>query len=460
METLPINLRLRGRPVTLVGAGTVAARKARFLLDAGAALRVIAPQRSERFDALAAEHDIHFEARPYTPGDLEGSVLVVAATPERSVNSAVHEEAERLRIPVNVVDDPALCTFIFPAIVDRSPLTVAISSGGASPVLARRIRSRIEAMLPAATAEIARFARLHRERIRELTGSEEERRLLWESIVDGPISQLLLKNRWQAAEQALADQLAGYRAAETGEVYLIGAGPGDPELMTFKALRLLQRADVVLHDRLVNPDIVAMARRDAERLYVGKERAFHSVPQDQINQRLVSLAREGKVVARLKGGDPFIFGRGGEEIDLLARQGIPFQVVPGITAANAAACYGGIPLTHRDYAQSVRFVTGHTKDGKLRHRWEEFLSDSETLVFYMGLVGLPIICRELLAHGRDPGTPVALVERATLPEQRLITGTLGTIEVLVEDAAPQPPTLIIVGRVVELASQLQWFGSG
>jgi uroporphyrin-III C-methyltransferase/precorrin-2 dehydrogenase/sirohydrochlorin ferrochelatase len=460
VEYLPINIRLRDRTVVLVGAGTVAARKAKFLLDAGARLRVIAPERSEQFAAVTSEGEVSWEPRAYRAGDLSDAVLAIAATPDAAVNEAVHNEAMAARIPVNVVDQPSLCSFIFPAIVDRSPLTVAISSGGASPVLARSVRSRIEAMLPAATADIARFARLHRDRVRQTTQGESERRRLWESIIDGPIAQLLLKNRWQEAEQALADTLESYQPPATGEVYLIGAGPGDPELMTFKALRLLQRADVVLHDRLVNPDIVAMARRDAERFYVGKERSLHSVPQERINAWLVELAREGKTVARLKGGDPFVFGRGGEEIELLAREQIPFQVVPGITAANAAACYGGIPLTHRDYAQSVRFVTGHTKGGELHHRWEDFLSENETIVFYMGLVGLPIICRELLAHGRNPETPVALVERATAADQRLLTGTLANIEERVASAQPKPPTLIIIGEVVALADRLRWYGSG
>ncbi|WOJ94084.1 siroheme synthase CysG [Congregibacter variabilis] len=460
MDFLPINLRLRDQPVVLIGAGVVAARKARFLLGAGAQLTVVAPEQDSQFRALAETHELVWHAREYAPGDLGGAIMVIAATPDREVNAAVYAEAKSRGIPVNVVDSPNLCSFIFPAIVDRSPLTVAISSSGASPVLARSVRSRIEAMLPAATADIARFARLHRDRIRAAGDTEDERRHIWEQVIDGPVAQLILSNRWQAAEQALAELLESHRTSPVGEVYLIGAGPGDPELMTFKALRLLQRADIVLHDRLVNPDIVAMARRDADKLYVGKQRSDHSVPQDRINELLVELAQQGNRVARLKGGDPFVFGRGGEEIELLAQEKIPFQVVPGITAGNAAACYAGIPLTHRDYAQSVRFVTGHTKDGKLQHRWEEFLSETETLVFYMGLVGLPIICRELIAHGRPGDTAVALIERATLPSQRLLTGTLGTIESLVESASPQAPTLIIVGKVVDLADRLRWYGSG
>jgi uroporphyrin-III C-methyltransferase/precorrin-2 dehydrogenase/sirohydrochlorin ferrochelatase len=460
VDYLPINLRLRDRPAVLIGAGAVAARKARFLLRAGARLTVIAPERDPQFAVLAREHSFNWQQRRYRRGDLNGAVAVIAATPDRRVNEAVHAEARARGIPVNVVDSPELCSFIFPAIVDRSPLTVAVSSSGASPVLARSVRSRIEAMLPSATADIAKFGRLHRERIRAAGRDEADRRRIWEQIIDGEIAQLLLSNRWQEAEQRLYRLLENHEPTTTGEVYLIGAGPGDPELMTFRALRLLQRADVVLHDRLVNPEIVAMARRDAEKRYVGKRRSEHSVPQDRINETLVELAREGKFVARLKGGDPFVFGRGGEEIQELAEAGIAFQVVPGITAGNAAACYAGIPLTHRDYAQSVRFVTGHTKDGKLRHRWEDFLSESETLVFYMGLVGLPIICRELQRAGRASDTPIALVEQATTPQQRLLTGTLASMPGLVESAQPQPPTLIIVGQVVELAARLRWYGSG
>lgn len=459
MEFLPINIRLLDEPVVLIGAGVVAARKARFLLQAGARLSVVAPSMDVSFTTLMEEYEITWHERMYAHGDLKGAVVVIAATPDAAVNKNVYREARELSIPVNVVDSPPLCSFVFPAIVDRSPLTVAISSSGASPVLARSIRSRIEAMLPASTADVARFARENRERVKAAALDEPDRRRLWESIIDGPIAQLIHRNQQDAAEDALARQLEAHAPSRLGEVYLIGAGPGDPDLMTFKALRLLQRADIVLHDRLVNPEIVAMARRDAEKCYVGKRRSVHSVPQEEINQTLVKLAQEGKYVARLKGGDPFVFGRGGEEIEELAEAGVPFQVVPGITAGSAAACYAGIPLTHRDHAQSVRFVTGHTKDGKLSHRWQDFMSDTETLVFYMGLVGLPIICRELIAHGRDPGTPIALVERATSPEQRMLVGTLQDMPSIIATAKPEPPTLIIVGSVVSLASKLHWYGN-
>jgi len=458
MDYLPVSLRLRERPVVLVGAGVVAARKARFLLQAGAVLTIIAPERDPAFDAFTDGHAATYVRRAFRTGDLTGAVLAIAATPSRSVNRAVHAEAEALRIPVNVVDTPSLCTFIFPAIVDRSPLTVAISSSGASPVLARRVRSQVEAMLPPAIADLARFARRHRERIRAAGRDEEDRRRIWETLIDGPVARAVLTHRMEEAEEALAELLNRHRPQAVGEVYLIGAGPGDPDLMTFKALRLLQRADVVLHDRLVNPEIVALARRDAEKRYVGKERSVHSVPQEEINQILVDLAREGRCVARLKGGDPFVFGRGGEEIERLAAAAIPFQVVPGISAANAAACYAGIPLTHRDHAQSVRFVTGHTKDGRLSHEWSQFLNERETLVFYMGLAGLTLICAGLREAGRAPDTPVALVERATSPDQRLLCATLATIEERVAQAEPRAPTLIIIGSVVRLAERLGWYG--
>jgi len=290
--------------------------------------------------------------------------------------------------------------------------------------------------------------------------AETPRRLFWERAVEGAVAELVMSGREQQAEAMMREQLASTDALHRGEVYLLGAGPGDPDLMTFKAQRLLHSADVVLYDRLVAPEIVAMARRDAERIYVGKAASEHAVPQVEINQMLVTLAGQGKRVVRLKGGDPFIFGRGGEEIELLAQHGIPFQVIPGITAASAAACYGGIPLTHRDYAHSVRFVTGHLKDGTLDHDWGDFQSDKETLVFYMGLIGLPLICQQLQQHGRHADTPIALVERATTPDQRVLTGTLSTMAGIVQRERPRAPTLIIVGDVVRLHDRLSWFGEG
>lgn len=458
MDYLPICLKLQDHPALLVGGGRVGGRKARLLLRAGARLTVVAPGLGEELAALAGSGAIDWIQTGYDSAHLQGATLVVAATPDRALNHRVYQDATAAGIPVNVVDDPDLCSFIFPSIVDRNPVIVAITSSGRSPVLARQLRRRIEAMTPAAYGRLADFAGRLRDRVRSVLSNESSRRLFWEQVVDGRVGELVLAGNERRAEEELERQLQGSDVLDQGEVYLVGAGPGDPDLLTFKAMRLLQTADVVLYDRLVAPEILDKARRDAERIYVGKRRAEHSLPQEEINQLLLRLAQEGKRVVRLKGGDPFIFGRGGEEIELLARHRVPFQVVPGITAASGAACYAGIPLTHRDHAHSVRFVTGHLRDDTLDLDWDQFTDPRETLVFYMGLMGLPSICRQLQAHGRDPGTPVALVERATTSSQRVLTGTLATMESVVEREQPRAPTLIIVGAVVGLHRSLSWFG--
>ena len=442
----------------LVGGGTVAMRKARLLLRAGANVTVVAPEIGDELEALLVSKGGVWQKSRYQEGDLHGKKLVVAATPDRATNEQIYRDATALSIPVNVVDAPELCTFIFPSIVDREPLIIAISSSGKSPVLARILRRKIEALIPAAYGRLAGFAGRYRQLVKESITQETPRRLFWEQALEGTLAEQVLAGREEQAEQQLRARLQDTSDLHTGEVYLVGAGPGDPDLLTFKAARLLQSADVVLYDRLVSPAIVDMARRDAERIYVGKRRADHAVAQTDINQLLVDLAQQGKRVVRLKGGDPFVFGRGGEEIELLARHSIPFQVVPGITAANGAACYAGIPLTHRDYAQSVRFVAGYLKGDNVDHDWSTFQSTTETLVFYMGLVGLPVICEQLQAHGRSPDTPVALVERGTLLEQRVLRGTLGNMVDVVAREQPTAPTLIIVGDVVRLHEELSWFG--
>lgn len=460
MEFLPVCLKLTDAPVVLVGGGTVATRKARLLLRAGANLTVVSPSISKELEALLAQYGGVWQPAHYREVDLHGKQLVVAATPDRAANEQIFLDAIKLSVLVNVVDTPELCTFIFPSIVDRDPLLIAISSSGRSPVLARILRRKIEALVPAAYGQLAEFAGRFRQLVKEKIPQDNMRRLFWEQLLEGTVAEQVLSGREKQAEQQLHERLEDTSALCEGEVYLVGAGPGDPDLLTFKAARLLQSADVVLYDRLVSPAIVDMARRDAERIYVGKRRSEHSLPQTQINQLLVDLAQQGKRVVRLKGGDPFVFGRGGEEIELLAKHRIPFQVVPGITAANGAACYAGIPLTHRDYAQSVRFVAGYLRGDSVEHDWSTFQSTSETLVFYMGLLGLPVICEQLQAHGRSPDTPVALVERGTQLEQRVLLGTLATMVDVVEHAQPRGPTLIIVGDVVRLHAQLSWFGQG
>jgi uroporphyrin-III C-methyltransferase/precorrin-2 dehydrogenase/sirohydrochlorin ferrochelatase len=360
-------------------------------------------------------------------------------------------------MPVNVVDSPQLCSVIFPAIVDRSPLVIAVSSGGDAPVLARLIRARIETWIPAAYGQLAGLAKQFRAQVKAKFSNVQQRRVFWEETFQGPIAEQALAGRSAEAARLLSEKLAGAAPRALGEVYLVGAGPGDPDLLTFRALRLMQQADVVLYDRLVAPAIIDLCRRDADRIYVGKQRSEHAVPQEQINQKLVTLAKEGKRVLRLKGGDPFIFGRGGEEIEELAANGVPFQVVPGITAASGCAAYAGIPLTHRDHAQSVRFVTGHLKDGSCDLPWAELAAPAQTLVFYMGLVGLPVICQQLIAHGRSADTPAALVQQGTTTNQRVFTGTLETLAQRIAQEQVQAPTLLIVGEVVQLREKLAWF---
>jgi len=458
MQYLPVCLQLQGTPVVLVGGGTVGTRKARLLLRAGANLTVVCPQISPELEQSLAQHGGIWQQSEYAETDLHGKKLVIAATPSREVNQRVHDDAIALSLPVNVVDDPELCTFIFPAIIDRDPIIIAVSSSGQSLVLARLLRRKIEALVPAAYGRLARFAGRMRTLVKEQIPEKGPRRLFWEQTMESTVAEQVMSGREQAAEQQLRERLRDADSLYRGEVYLIGAGPGDPDLMTFKAARLLQRADVVLYDRLVAPKIVEMARKDAERVYVGKRRADHALPQVEINQLLLDLALQGKRVARLKGGDPFVFGRGGEEIELLARHKVSFQVVPGITAGSGAACYAGIPLTHRDHAQSVRFVAGYLKNDSVDQNWSSFQSTTETLVFYMGLLGLPMICEQLQAHGRSPETPIALVERATLMEQRVLRGTLATMNEIVRREKPTAPTLIIVGDVVRLHEDLAWFG--
>ncbi|GLK89688.1 siroheme synthase CysG [Pseudomonas turukhanskensis] len=457
MEYLPLFHNLRGQRVLVVGGGEIALRKSRLVADTGAVLRVVAPQIDSQLAALVAASGGEPLLRGYGESDLDGCVLAIAATDDEPLNAQVSQDARARGVPVNVVDSPALCSVIFPAIVDRSPLLVAVSSGGDAPVLARLIRAKLETWIPAAYGQLAGLAKRFRAQVKDRFPDLQQRRVFWEDVFQGPIAERMLAGQGSEAERLLQARLDGETGEVKGEVYLVGAGPGDPDLLTFRALRLMQQADVVLYDRLVAPAIVELCRRDAERIYVGKQRADHAVPQEQLNQQLVTLAKQGKRVLRLKGGDPFIFGRGGEEIEELAAHGIPFQVVPGITAASGCAAYAGIPLTHRDYAQSVRFVTGHLKDGSTDLPWPDLVAPGQTLVFYMGLVGLPSICEQLVLHGRSSDTPAALIQQGTTHNQRVFTGTLGNLPKLVAEHEVHAPTLVIVGEVVTLREKLAWF---
>lgn len=457
MEFLPLFHNLRGSQVLVVGGGEIALRKSRLIAEAGAVIRVVAPEIEPQLRELVERSGGQLILRGYSIVDLYECVLVIAATDDEPLNAQVSRDARQRCVPVNVVDAPALCSVIFPAIVDRSPLVIAVSSGGDAPVLARLIRAKLETWIPSTYGQLAGLAARFRAQVKQLYPDVTQRRAFWEEVFQGPIADRQLAGQGGEAERLLVEKIAGAPPHAPGEVYLVGAGPGDPDLLTFRALRLMQQADVVLYDRLVAPAILDLCRRDAERVYVGKRRAEHALPQDQINQQLVDLAKQGKRVLRLKGGDPFIFGRGGEEIEELAAHGIPFQVVPGITAASGCAAYAGIPLTHRDHAQSVRFITGHLKDGSCDLPWSDLVSPSQTLVFYMGLIGLPVICEQLIRHGRGADTPAALIQQGTTTNQRVFTGTLANLPDLVAEHEVHAPTLVIIGEVVKLREKLAWF---
>ncbi|WP_323896872.1 siroheme synthase CysG [Aeromonas veronii] len=456
MDYLPIFCRLDNKPVLLVGGGDVAERKARLLLDAGAHLTVVAPELDPELAELAANGSIEWLAGEFAPQQLAGKWLVVAATDRREVNALVYQSANQARIFANVVDDPKRSSFIMPSIIDRSPLMVAISSGGKAPVLARLLREKLEALLPQHLGAVAAFAGSLRERVKARFASMGERRRFWERLLGADrLGQALARGDSASAHQ-LADNLFADESQNAGEVVLVGAGPGDPGLLTLNALRQMQQADVVVYDRLVSDEVMALVRRDAKRIFVGKQAGNHCVPQEGINQLLLEEAQKGQRVVRLKGGDPFIFGRGGEELETLVGTGIGFQVVPGITAASGCAAYAGIPLTHRDHAQSVRFVTAHGKGGARDLDWPLLAKDKQTLVFYMGLSSCATIREQLLAHGKASNTPVALIERGTQPCQRVIRGTLEELPALA--VGVESPALIMVGSVVTLADRLAWFG--
>lgn len=459
MEFLPAFFNIKNKRCVIIGGGEIAARKAALLIEAQGKVHVVAPEISSAMQTLVADNKGSIKQGRYQDSDLDGAHLVIAATDDEALNQAVSVAAQQRQIPINVVDNPALCSFILPAIVDRSPIVVAVSSGGQSPVLTRLIRGKLETLIPAAYGELADLVGTFRDQVKRKFNSISERRMFWEEVLQGPIAELVFAGKKSQAETLLREQLKDHSQVKeaVGEVYLVGGGPGDPDLLTFRALRLMQQADVVLYDRLVAPQIVNLCRRDAEKIYVGKARDKHLVPQGDINALLIKLAKEGKRVCRLKGGDPFIFGRGGEEIDQLAEQGIPFQVVPGITAASGCASYAGIPLTHRDYSQSVRFITGHLKDGAPDLNWHGLIQDRETLVFYMGLIGLEKICSSLIAHGMSADMPIALVEKGTTSQQRVITATLATMHDKIKSSDVHAPTLIIVGQVVKLREKLNWF---
>lgn len=456
MDIFPISLKLQQQPCLIVGGGHIAYRKAVLLHKAGAVIHVIAPDIDANLLQLVEESQGQYIQALYPAQiQLNDYRLVIAATDDYAVNTQVFEDCEALKILVNSVDDPPHCRFMVPAIVDRSPLVISVASNGTSPVLSRQIRTQLETSISHGMGKLAEFSGKWRAAVKAKISNPDERRVFWEDLYASSLKERVFHDNLVEADRLIEQALAEWKTPK-GEVYLVGAGPGDPELLTLKALRLMQQADVVIYDRLVSPAIMELCRRDATKIYVGKARSNHAVPQEGINALLVEYASKGQRVCRLKGGDPFIFGRGGEEIQELFAAGVPFQVVPGITAASGCSAYAGIPLTHRDYAQSVRFLTGHLKEGSPELPWDELVYQNQTLVLYMGLVGLEKICEKLIEHGQRPDMPVALISKGTTPEQKVLVGTLADIASKVEENHIQAPTLTIIGDVVSLREQLQW----
>lgn len=455
MDYLPIFVDLKHRPVLVVGGGEVAARKIGLLLSAGADVYVVAESLADEVSQLHQKQSIHWLAKTFDVAQLDDIFLVIAATNNSTLNAQVFQAANQRRRLVNVVDDPIRCSFIFPSIVDRSPLVVAISSAGKAPVLARLLREKLEALLPASLGTVAEIAGSWRGRVKQRLKTMSERRRFWERIFNGRFAALVAANQIDNAQTELEQQLV-HNEGQTGDVTLVGAGPGDAGLLTLRALQALQQADVVLYDSLVTDEILVLARRDAEQICVGKRAGAHSVAQEETNQLLVTLAQQGKRVVRLKGGDPFIFGRGGEELEVLADAGIAFQVVPGITAAAGATAYAGIPLTHRDYSQSVTFITGHCRPESDGLNWSQLAQGHQTLAIYMGAVKASDIQQQLITHGRAPSTPIAVIGRGTRADQQVLTGTLLQLEELAKQAPS--PALLIIGEVAALHQRLHWFG--
>ncbi len=453
----PAFLDIRRRRIVLIGGGRNAARKLDRLLNCGATVQLVAPDIQPTLQAKITADVIH-HVRQWNLDDLTSACLIVAATDSDEDNTQISEAAHAAGCWINVANQTDKSSFLIPSMIDRSPLKVAVSSGGVSPVLARLLTARIDAFLPHTYSDLGKLAERHKDRIRQHIGDWRLRRRFWERILSGLTGELILQGRTEQADKALEQAILSHRSEQPdGEVYLVGAGPGDPDLLSFRALRLMQQCDIVLYDRLVSEPIMALVNSAAERVYVGKRRSDHAVPQDSINDQLVQHARQGKRVLRLKGGDPFIFGRGGEEIETLAAHGISFQVVPGITAAAGCASYAGIPLTHRDHAQVCLFVTGHLKDGSVDLDWPALTRPQQTVVIYMGLLGLPVICEQLIKHGLPGSHPIALIAEGTRRSQQVLTGTLECLPAKIDADTIKPPTLIIVGNVVKLRDKLACF---
>jgi uroporphyrin-III C-methyltransferase/precorrin-2 dehydrogenase/sirohydrochlorin ferrochelatase len=463
VDYLPIFLDIRGKSVLVSGDGTLAARRVERALGAGAEVALFAEALGDELLPFVDHPALTLHRRAPQPEDFSGAILAYGAAEDVEADARVHDLAKAAGVLVNVADTMELCDFITPAILDRTPIVAAIGSSGASPILARIIKAQLESAIPATFGDLSAFLGQYRDEVAERISDPVQRRRFWEDVAESAAGERVMAGDMAGAETALRERLDalddGSGAKPVGEVYLVGTGPGDPDLLTFRALRLMQRADVVLYDRLIGPRIMTLVRRDAERIYVGKKKNEHTLSQEEITALLVRLALDGKRVLRLKGGDPFIFGRGGEEIEEIARHNIPFQVVPGITAAAGCAAYAGIPLTHRDHAQTCIFVTGHAKDGEVELNWQALIQPNQTVAVYMGLGMIDQLAAAFLAHGMSPEMPVAVIDNGTRRRQRVVTGTMSDIAVKVEIAGLQGPAIIVIGTVVTLRERLSWFHS-
>jgi uroporphyrin-III C-methyltransferase/precorrin-2 dehydrogenase/sirohydrochlorin ferrochelatase len=457
MESFPVFVNLKEKPVTIIGGGDIALRKVKLLIKAGPKITVISRVVSKDLKALLKKHDQKVIIKSFQESDLKTPMLIIAATNSTRTNKRISTYAQQNNILINVVDQPKLCTFTMGSIVERDSLVISISSGGRAPVLVRNIREKIETLLPQSYSELVRFSGSLRSVVKNKIQSGMKRRIFWEEFFKSDYIQNFILTPKKLNLRVFNKILLSMKNKKTGEVYLVGAGPGERDLLTIRALHLMQKCDVCIYDNLVSKDVLELVRRDADLVYAGKKKDQHTLSQDKINSLLIKFAKQGKRVLRLKGGDPFIFGRGGEEIESLMKYKIPFQVVPGITAASGVASYSGIPLTHRDHAQSCLFLTGHLKDGVIDFDWPKLIIENQTLVVYMGLLSLNELVDNLVQHGMKKKMPIAIIESGTTSKQRVVTGVLSNIKSKVSKSKIKSPALIIIGTVVTLRGKLNWF---
>lgn len=456
MKRFPLFVNLDKLPVLVVGGGEIAERKINLIIKANAKVEVLARKFSPNVENLINKNKLKKIKSNLDISTLDSNYsLIIAATDNKQINKKLFNFANKNNILINVVDQPDLCTCTFGSIVERGDLVVAISTGGNAPVFARNLREKFETLLPQSTKQLIDFSASIREKVMSSFSQFNKRRIFWELFFDAFAAK---KNITKSNLTTLTNQLIKtLKNKHSGEVFLVGAGPGDPELLTLRALHLIQKADVCIYDNLVSKEILELVRRDAHMIYAGKLRNNHTIEQKEINQLLVNYAKKGLRVLRLKGGDPFMFGRGGEEISELMTQKIKFQVVPGITAASGVSAYAGIPLTHRDYSQSCIFITGHEKNGKLNINWSNLIHENQTIVIYMGLNSLPIIVQNLIDSGMRKNMPIALVQEGTTEKQKVMVSTISRVISKTLKSDIQSPVIIIIGEVVKLRKTIKWF---